>query len=228
MPLKIALVGDYDADVPAHRAIPTALSLAGQALQVEVQPCWVPTEEIMSPERLHGYHGIWCVPASPYRNMDGALLAIRHAREEAIPFLGTCGGFQHAIVEYARNVMGWHDADHAETSSEGRLVVQTLVCSLVERRDEVNFLCGSRLARIYGMDSVEEGYRCRYGLNPAYQAEFFRSDLRIAAIDRGGEVRAIEHTTHPFFVATLFQPERAALEMRLPPLVRSFVDTCRS
>jgi CTP synthase (UTP-ammonia lyase) len=228
MSLEIALVGDHDAAVPAHQAIPVALSLAAEVLGVAVQPCWVPTDEIVSPKRLHGYHGIWCVPASPYRNMDGALAAIRYAREEGIPFLGTCGGFQHAVIEYARNVIGWHDANHAETSHGGRLVVNALACSLVETRDDVDFLSGSRLARIYGRDSVEEGYRCRYGLNPAYQAEFFKSDFRIAAIDRAGEVRAIEHRSHPFFIATLFQPERAALEKRLPPLVRAFVDTCRS
>jgi len=64
--------------------------------------------------RAAGFDGFWCVPASPYRDIDGALRAIRFAREQRRPFLGTCGGFQHAVLEYARNVLGWADAEHGE------------------------------------------------------------------------------------------------------------------
>lgn len=86
------------------------------------------------PETLQNFDAIWVVPGSPYRYDDGAFMAIRHARENDVPFLGSCGGFQYAIVEYARNVMGWHDAGHAETDSGGRLVIAPLSCSLVENR----------------------------------------------------------------------------------------------
>jgi CTP synthase (UTP-ammonia lyase) len=85
----IGLIGDYDPTVPAHPAIPLALGQAAEALCIEAGFEWVPTEEIRSASRLSGFDGLWCVPASPYRSMDGALIAIRHAREKAVPFLGT-------------------------------------------------------------------------------------------------------------------------------------------
>lgn len=85
------------------------------------------------PNILQDFDAIWVVPGSPYRYDDGAFMAIRHARENDVPFLGSCGGFQYAIIEYARNVMGWHDAGHAETDSGGRLVIAPLSCSLVEK-----------------------------------------------------------------------------------------------
>src|SRR5687767_8764466 len=103
---RIGLIGDYDRTVPAHQAIPIALNLAKGALGMPLWWEWVPTDAIQNASRITGFNGVWCVPASPYRNMDGALCAIQFAREQARPFLGTCGGFQHAIVEYARNVLG--------------------------------------------------------------------------------------------------------------------------
>jgi hypothetical protein len=82
--------------------------------------------------RLASFDAIWCVPGSPYRNMAAALLMIGTARREGIPFLGTCGGFQHALIEYARDVAGIEDAEHAESSPSARhLVIEPLSCSLV-------------------------------------------------------------------------------------------------
>ena len=217
--IRIGLIGDRNDTVPAHVAIPRALAMAGGILKCSVDFEWVPTEEIRSEQRLAGYDGIWCVPASPYRSLDGALRAIKWAREQGRPFLGTCGGFQHAILEYARTVLGWSDADHAETSlNGGRLVIAPLACSLVEVTDSIRFRAGSRIAAAYGRMEATEGYRCRYGINPAFQSELFSGRLRITAKDGAGEARAVELEGHPFFVATLFQPERAALENRLPPL----------
>lgn len=67
-----------------------------------------------------------------------------------MPFLGTCGGFQHAIIEYARNVMGWQDAAHAETDTEGRMVIAPLSCSLVEKSDTIELRAHTLIARAYG------------------------------------------------------------------------------
>ncbi|WP_024301487.1 CTP synthase [Pseudogulbenkiania sp. MAI-1] len=222
--IRIALVGDFDATVPAHQAIPPALQLAAQALGTEVEARWLGTDGIHGPDDLHGFDGIWCVPASPYRSMDGALLAIRHARENSVPFLGTCGGFQHAVIEYARHVLGWHDAEHAETAPGAeRAVIAPLACALVETQAEVRFVPGTRLASAYDTPSPIEGYRCRFGLNPRFAEELTRGPLHVAARDDDGEVRAVELDGHPFFVATLFQPERAALQGRCPPLAKAFV-----
>jgi CTP synthase (UTP-ammonia lyase) len=221
---RIGLIGDLDATVTAHRAIPIALRLAGDEESGPVEFEWIPTDEILDPSRVSDFDGLWCVPASPYRSMAGALLAIRFARENRRPFLGTCGGFQHVIVEYARNVLGWSDADHAETAPEAaRPVITPLACALVEATDSVRFRRGSRIAAHYGREESAEGYRCRYGLNPAFQAALVSGPLRAGAHDAAGEIRAVELDGHPFFIATLFQPERAALQGQLPPLVAAFV-----
>jgi CTP synthase (UTP-ammonia lyase) len=223
MTTRIGLVGDYNADVPAHQAIPRALALAESALGAPLEFRWLPTETIESDAALASFDALWCVPASPYRSMEGALRSIRFAREHARPFLGTCGGFQHAVVEYARNVLGWADAEHAETAPDAaRPVIVPLACALVEVTDKVRLLPGSRIAAAYGVTEATEGYRCRYGLNEAFRATLVSGAFRVTAEDKAGDIRALELLGHPFFVATLFQPERAALTGRLPPLVAAF------
>lgn len=222
---RIALVGDYSAEVAAHRAIPEALSLARAALDCPLEWEWIHTSEIHDAAReLAGFSGVWVVPASPYAKMDGALNAIRFARETRRPFLGTCGGFQHALIEIARNVAGI-SADHAESHPEGNnLVVTRLTCSLVEVSNTLRLEPDSLLHAAYGSDTATEGYRCAFGPNPTYLSMFARAGLRFTAFDEAGEPRAAElpPTVHPFFVGTLFQPERAALRGELPPLVRAF------
>ncbi|MFM2289692.1 MAG: hypothetical protein RL684_2835 [Pseudomonadota bacterium] len=222
--VRIGLVGDFDANVPAHQAIPLALQKAAALRGILVALEWLPTEEITASRRVLGYHGLWCVPASPYRSMAGALLAIRHARECGVPFLGTCGGFQHALIEYARNVLLWRDAEHAETAPQASLkLVAPLECALVEVSDAVRLAPGTRIARAYGGTTAHEGYHCRYGLDPRYRGALLRGPLRASAEDERGDVRAVELDGHPFFVATLFQPERAALAGRPVPLAGAFL-----
>jgi CTP synthase (UTP-ammonia lyase) len=222
--LQIGLIGDRNDEVVAHRAIPLALGMAAEVCGVEIEPVWVPTDEVGTGAALAEFDGLWCVPASPYHSMEGALTAIRVARERHVPFLGTCGGFQHAVIEYARNVLDWDDAEHAETSPDApRQVIVPLLCALVEVTDAVQLVGGSRLAQAYGADSIIEGYHCNYGLSPDFCAALADGPFRIVAVDDAGDVRGIELDGHPFFVATLFQHERAALQGRVPPLVRAFV-----
>lgn len=225
--LRIGLIGDYNASVTAHQAIPVALELAQKALGVTVQFEWIATESILAESRVSGFDGLWCVPASPYRSEAGALLAIKHARENSLPFLGTCGGFQHLILEYARNVLHWADAEHGETSPESkRAVIAPLACSLVEATNTVRFREGSKIRDYYGVPESTEGYRCNYGLNPEFQTALVSGPLRATAFDETNEVRAVELDAHPFYIGTLFQPERAALAGKLPPLVAQFVKSC--
>lgn len=223
-PLRIGLIGDFDSTVTAHQAIPPALTLAAATVGCRVEPEWVSTESITTPARVAGFDGLWCVPASPYRRTEGALTGIRVARESPRPFLGTCGGFQHAVLEYARNVLGWADASHAELEpGAARAVIAPLACSLVEVTGSVRFVPGSRIAGAYGVPESVEGYHCSYGLNPAFAAELARGPLAVTATDATGDVRAIELAGHPFFIMTLFQPERAALRGVTPPLVAAFL-----
>ncbi len=222
--IKIGLVGDYKESVPAHQAIPIARGLASEALGLPVEFDWIPTDAIDIEERLVEFHGIWCIPASPYRSMEGAIRVIRFAREQRRPFLGTCGRFQHAVIEYARNVLGWRDAEHAEISPDAEQpVITPLQCALVNEMGSVRFWVGSRLFDAYGMEESTEEYQCSYGLNPVFQAGLIEGPLQVTARDLAGDVRGLELNDHPFFVLTLFQPERAALQGVLPPLVAAFV-----
>jgi CTP synthase (UTP-ammonia lyase) len=103
-------------------------------------------------------------------------------------------------------------------------VISRLSCSLVEQTGTVVFAEGSRLRDLYGKGQAEEPYHCNYGVNPEYE-QLFRDavSLRISARDASGEVRAVELPGHPFFIATLYQPERAALRGREHPLITGFV-----
>ena len=225
--LRIGLIGDYHPEITAHRAIVQSLELA----QVEVgewqfQIEWLPTDsfEQFSPAQLSGFDALWCVPASPYVSMNGALKAIQFAREHEVPFLGTCAGFQHVLIEYARNVLGFLDADHEETRPNATCV---LVCRLpspmVEREGQVLLMKGSRLLEIYGRDSSAEMYHCNFGLSRAFEARLENGPLCFSARDASGGVHAVEIPAHPFFVGTLFQPERAALQNQVHPIVRAFI-----
>lgn len=97
---------------------------------------WIPTATLESNiDQLGQFDGIWCVPGSPYKSLIGALEGIRWARQSRKPFLGTCGGFQHVVLEYARNVLGIHEAQHEEYDPyASKLIVSRLPCSLVGNR----------------------------------------------------------------------------------------------
>ncbi|MFO1401690.1 MAG: hypothetical protein U1F30_10855 [Steroidobacteraceae bacterium] len=118
--LRIALIGERSDAVLAHRAIPLALARAAEGRGLRIEPVWLATDDPALQAAAASCDGLWCVPGSPYRSMDGALQAIRGVRERGLPFLGTCGGFQHALIEYARDVLGWSDAEHAETAPARR------------------------------------------------------------------------------------------------------------
>jgi CTP synthase (UTP-ammonia lyase) len=226
----IALVGDYSPNVPAHIAVPKALELARAATGRDLEWRWFETKSLnTSADKIAECAGLWVVPGSPYANMDGVLAVIRHARRTGQPFLGTCGGFQHALIEFARNVVGLAGADHAESAPDAKiLLVRRLECSLVEKTGVVRFAPGSKLRAAYAVDEATEGYRCNYGLNPEYQQALENAGMRFSAFDEQGDLRGAEVPSHPFFVGTLFQPERAALRGELPPVVKAFVDAVLS
>lgn len=226
--LHLALIGDYNPDVIAHQAIPVALQQAAAALGLTVHLQWLETDTLSATSELQGFDGFWCVPASPYRDTDGALHAIRFAREQRRPFLGTCGGFQHAVLEYARNVLGWADAEHGElVPNAQRAVIAPLSCALVEASDTVRLAAYTRIADAYGTLDIHEGYRCRYGINPDFASALLEGALIPSGHDSAGDLRAVELLDHPFFVATLFQPERAALQGVTPPLAIALLKACQ-
>jgi len=222
----IALIGDYSPEAVAHRAIPKALDLVRASSGRDFEWRWIETRELRAPARdLSEFAGIWVTPRSPYANTTGVLEAIGWARQAGRPFLGTCGGFQHALIEYARNVAGLPAAGHAETAPDAQiLLVAPLACSLVEKSGAVRFAAGSRLLAAYGAEESVEEYHCNYGLNTAYRGLLEKAGLRFTAFDVDGAVRAAELPAHPFYLGTLFQPERAALRGQPPPVAKAFVD----
>lgn len=223
---RVALIGDYNPAVVAHQAVPEALRLAGEDFGLTVEGVWLHTTLLGNPRRqLQDFEGIWCVPASPYANTEGVLDTIRYARENDVPYLGTCAGFQHAILEYARNVLGLASADHAENNPQGEmLVIAALACSLVEKSEDLLLAADCKMREAYGEERITEGYHCNYGINRAFERQIFSKSLKPTARGVGGEVRAFELEGHPFYVGTLFQPERRALRGEAPPLVLAFVD----
>jgi CTP synthase (UTP-ammonia lyase) len=211
----------------AHRAIPRALALAADSAGCEIAVTWIGTESIDAtrPDLAH-FDALWCVPKSPYRSAEGALAAIRYAREHAVPFLGTCGGFQHALLECAESLWGMEGPANAELDPAAATpVIAPLACALVETSGGVRFAPGSRLANAYRRPSAEEEYHCSYGINTLYRSNLETGPLRATAWDDAGDVRGVELDGHPFFVATLFQPERAALRGVLPPIVEAFLES---
>jgi CTP synthase (UTP-ammonia lyase) len=224
--ISVALIGDRNDAVLAHKAIPMSLEQAGAQQGCRVKWDWVATSSLgaSSAASLAGYDCAWCVPGSPYESEAGALDGIRFARESEMPFLGTCGGCQHAILEYARNVLAIRDADHAETHPEALLpLIAPLSCALVESRGTIFLERDTMIQGIYGKDEVVEGYHCSYGLNPKLEHLLAGSTLRITGRDRGGEARALELVGRDFYILTQFQPEGSALTGTLPPVVAAFI-----
>jgi CTP synthase (UTP-ammonia lyase) len=214
---RLALVGDRSDRQPAH----VRLNALIPHLDVEVD--WVASPAVTP--AVAEYDGIWVVPGSPYADKQAVLSAIRTARETGIPYLGTCGGFQHALIEYGRAVLGFADADDVQYDPEARTpFIVPLCCSLVGERAALFLAEGTALAAVYGnAESTTETYHCKYGLNPEYVDAIMHGGLRISAWDAEKSPRAIELPGHPFFVGTLFQPELSSTPTEVHPLIGAFL-----
>ena len=110
----IGILGDFDAMFPTHRELEAELARVQKSFDIE----WIPTDKSDALQRAVGASGLWVIPGTPYKNDDIVYQAIRYARENDQPFLGSCGGFQYAVIEYSRHVAGIADATHAETNPE--------------------------------------------------------------------------------------------------------------
>src|SRR4030095_2568431 len=123
------IVGDFDLGKHSHWATEAALFHAAARLGIAVEPHWIPTPSLShaGTRRLEQFDGIWGAPGSPFASMEGMLRVIEFAREHDVAYLGTCAGFQYALIEFTRNVLGVPDADTAEQNPEGKNVVITLV-----------------------------------------------------------------------------------------------------
>ena len=223
MPSTIAILGEYSAAFAPHPATDAAIAHANAALGLNVTAEWIVTDEA-DPGRLGRHGGIWIAPGSPYRNMARTLEAIRRAREDGVPCFGTCGGMQHIVIEYARNVLGFGDAQHAEYDPyASELFVSALACSLAGREMRLSLVPGSQVAKIYGATEVTEQYYCNFGVHPDRVAVLASGPLAIVGSDAEGEVRVVELPGHPFFIGTLFVPQARSTPAAPHPLVVAFL-----
>ncbi|WP_284432105.1 hypothetical protein [Streptomyces sp. TUS-ST3] len=218
---RIALVGDRSPGVVSHTRIPVLLDALVEHERIVLDAYWIPSEDAGDTDAVRGFDAVWVVPGSPYRSEAGVLAAIRAAREAGIPFLGTCAGFQHALLEYARHVCGLTRAAHAENDPDADdLLIEPLACSLVDHEGRVDIESGSLARSVIGSEQTVERYFCAYG--PSRHLDTLRAHgLRFSGHDESGRVRIAELPGHPFFLATLFQPELSDDGSRPHPVVRA-------
>ena len=224
--IRVGLIGDFNDQQKAHQAIPKALFAASEGT---VEPVWIPTDSVGTGNRLAEFDGFWCVPGMPYRDAAGAMQAIRHARVTGTPFLGTSAGFQYALLEFARNALGFANADHQKSNPKAALpLIAPLGCALAGVKSRVHFSQGSLIRKAYNAPESIEEYHCSFGLNGKYLRLLEGSQFCVSAVDDQHEIRAFELDGHPFFVATLFQPEMRSLNdsATASPLVHAFVHHC--
>ena len=150
MPIAtLALVGDRSPAVRAHTRIPGLIDALATRDGLVLDPYWIPSEDAED-AALERFDGIWVVPGSPYRSADGAVRAARVALGQGIPFLGTCGGFQHAVLMLARERCGLGAAAHAEYGPDGELVIVPLECSLAGHEGAIALGAGLALPGRHG------------------------------------------------------------------------------
>ncbi len=228
--VRIAVVGDRHEQFKAQDTIETALahSAALLGIDVDVDVVWFPTASLEhdAPGALADADAVWCAPGSPFVSFAGALAGIRFAREHGRPFIGTCAGFQHAVIEFARAVLEVGDAHHAEYDArraDAPLFIDELLCSLVGQAMTVRVV-DPELRDAYGADAAVEEYYCRFGLNETYAPALSNAGLIVGGVDEAdGSTRIMRLAAHPFFLLTLFVPQASSTPERPHPLVTRYL-----
>ncbi|WP_052350370.1 glutamine amidotransferase-related protein [Paenibacillus gorillae] len=223
--MKIGVIGDFNPVYLSQQATNDALDHSIYKTQAQVQYDWIPTVTIA--EQLdvikNNYQGFWIAPGIP-ESAAGVLQIIRYAREHNVPLLGTCGGFQHIILEYAKNKLMLEDADHEELNPDAsNLVISKLACSLVGQTGEVFIKQPSLVSSLYQETAVIEQFRCSYGLNPNFEVPIDEAGLKIVGTDAEGRPRIVELAEHPFFIGTLFVPQLSSSNANPHCLVNAFI-----
>ncbi len=237
--VRIGILGDFSADFRSHQATNDALQHAARTLNTKVESEWLPTQSLTAAaveERLESFDGLWAAPGSPYKSFEGMLKGIEFARRRDWPFLGTCGGFQYAFIEFARNVLHIADADSAENNSGSRnIIIYPVACAVPNRKGdapklsgavpEIRLRPGSYLQSFYGknIETATEEFFCNFEINPDFEWAAMEAGFPVVARGTQGEIRAIESPTHRFFLATLFQPQLSSTAKTPHPIVLAFV-----
>jgi len=225
--VDIALVGKYALE-DAYMSIHEALKHAGLEAGVDVNVLWVDSEEMHDhhEQRIEQADGIVVPGGFGSRGTEGKIEAIRYAREHDVPFLGLCLGFQLAVVEYARNVLGWEGAHSTEIDDETPYPVIDLLPEQYDLEDlggtmrlgahETEIQPGTLAAELYGGTSCTERHRHRYEVNPEYIDDLTSDGLTFSG-EAGNRMEIVEYDEHPFFFGTQFHPEYRSRPTRASP-----------
>ncbi len=238
--VQIALVGKYDLQ-DAYKSIRESLSLAGIYRDVKVKVCFVGSEGITRGDvagKLAGMVGIVICPGFGQRGIPGKILAAEYARTHDIPCFGICLGMQMMVIEFARNVLGYADADSAEMNPD----TPHNVIDLMEEQKSITqmggtmrlgaYPCavrpGSRAAQAYGgAAEVRERHRHRYEFNNRYRADFEEHGMSCTGVNPDADlVEIVEIPSLRWYIGTQFHPEYSSTVLRPHPLFMSFIQAC--
>ncbi|HUW64750.1 MAG TPA: CTP synthase [Spirochaetia bacterium] len=238
--VTIALVGKYVSLQDAYFSVAESLRHAGLYHGAEVNIRWINSEDLECggvEERLDGAHGILVPGGFGDRGIEGKIAAIHYARLKRVPFLGICLGMQLAVVEFARNQLGWAGANSSEFDPSTPYPVIDLLPGQreLDRKGGTmrlgsypcKLLPGSAAFRAYGEEMIRERHRHRYELNNLFRATLAEKGLLFSGtLPDGYLVEILEMPDHPWFVATQFHPEFKSRPNRTHPLFRDFIGAC--
>lgn len=235
--VKIALVGKYVRLHDAYLSVAEALRHGGYENGAFVDIDWIDSEELCEAnvdKLLAGADGIILPGGFGGRGIEGMLCAANYARVQGIPYFGICLGMQIAVISYARQILGYADANSSEFDPESR----HCVIDLMESQQGISqkggtmrlgaYPCrvkqGTRLAEAYGTDEISERHRHRYEFNSAFREELERAGMVISGTSPSGAlVETVELPEHPFYVGVQFHPEFKSRPNRAHPLFRAFI-----
>ena len=235
--VDIALVGKYVELQDAYKSILESFVHAGAANECKVHVHTVHAEHIHddnAAQLLGRMDGILVAPGFGERGLEGKICAVRYAREQGIPFFGICLGMQMAVVEFARNVLGWADA----ASTEVTPITTHPVIDLMEEQKALTmkghtmrlgaYPChlskGSLAHSIYGADDISERHRHRYEFNDAFRKPMEKAGMKVSGVNPdSGLVEIVELPSHPFFIAVQFHPEYKSTPEHPQPIFVRFV-----
>jgi CTP synthase len=235
--VKIALVGKYVELPDAYKSITESFIHAGAVNNCKVELTRIHSEKITEAnyiDLLKDFKGILVAPGFGNRGIDGKILAVKYARENNIPFFGICLGMQCAVIEFARNVMGFEDAHSTEMNRSTNYPVIDLMeeqKGVVEKGGTMRlgaYTCllkeGSIASSAYHCDEIRERHRHRYEFNNVYLEDFENSGMIATGINPDNSlVEIIEIPKHKWFVGVQFHPEYSSTVIKPHPLFVAFV-----